>query len=94
MRGLTNEDVWLQTLNGSLNATHYVYTNQTNGYKAIWGRAGGWITNFLGAGGSRDDIWALNGQNLGLARSAKVVGYKLRTFSLIDDASFAFDETV
>ena len=96
MQGRLNDGTWLPRLNASSNVIEYGVTNQTRGYTALWGRAGGWLTDIFGAADSdaRDYIWALNGANVNFNTTAKVVGYQLRTFSYIGDASFAFDSTI
>ncbi len=95
VQGRTDDGTWLPKLRASAPAKEYVEVHQEQGFTALWGKAGGWMTNLLGAGAGpddRDDIWALNGANVSLSMRAKVVGYRLRTFSYIGDASFAFEE--
>ncbi len=95
IQGRTSNGTWLQALNGTQPAVEYALVNQTNGFTALWGRSGGWMTTFLGAEFGDDGyLWSLNGANVNYNSSAKVVGYQLRTFQYIGDASFAFDSTI
>ncbi|KAK9818588.1 hypothetical protein WJX74_005686 [Apatococcus lobatus] len=95
LAGRSSDGTWLPALNGTqaATATTWMYATQHNGYTALWGRGQGWVTNLLGAGGNFDDIWTLNSDNLKLPKKSKVTGYRLRTFSHVDDASFEFDQT-
>ena len=95
MQGRSNDGTWLPTLNGTQRVVEYALINQTHGFTALWGRGGGWMTTLLGAEyGDQGYLWSLNGANVNFNTSAKVVGYQLRTFQYIDDASFAFDSTI
>lgn len=94
VQGRCNDGTWLPVVNATTTPASYETLNQVGGFRAVWGRAGGWVTNVLGAGSDRDDLWALNGVNANLTTKAKVVGYQLRTFSYIGDIAFIFDSTI
>ncbi len=46
------------------------------------------------AGSDRDDIFALNGADVSLKSTARVVGYQLAVFSQVGGGSFAFDDSI
>ena len=94
VQGRCNDGTWLPVLNATTIPASFETLNQVDGFRAVWGRAGGWVTSVLGAGSDNDDLWALNGVNANLTTKAKVVGYQLRTFGYIGDIAFIFDSTV
>ena len=94
VQGHLNDGTWLPVLSASTTPASYETLNQVTGFTAVWGRAGGWVTNVLGAGEDGDNMWALNGVNANLTTKAKIVGYQLRKFSYIGDIAFIFDSTV
>ena len=97
LRGRANDGTWLPILNASTAPDFYVGSSRPRGYRAVWGRAGGWLTGILDGGGDRDGIWALNGADAGLSSRAKVAGYRLQVFDdtnagVLSDGSFLFDD--
>ncbi len=46
------------------------------------------------AGDDGDGIFALNGADVFLTSTARVVGYQLQTFEFVGGGSFAFDDSI
>ena len=97
LAGRLNNGNWLPTLNTTTPPDYYVNSSRPRGYRAIWGKAGGWMTGVFNGGGNGDGNWALNGGDVGLSSKARVVGYELQIYDdagVIGGASFLFDETI
>ena len=94
VQGRSNNGTWLPAALSETPATDFAMNNKTHGFGTVWGRAGGWLTAFMQAGSDRDDIFALNGADVSLKSTARVVGYQLAVFSQVGGGSFAFDDTI
>ncbi|KAK9836788.1 hypothetical protein WJX74_008096 [Apatococcus lobatus] len=98
LAGRLNDGSWLPTLNATTPPGFYVNSSRPRGYRAIWGKAGGWLTGMFDGGGIGDGNWALNGGDAGLSSNARVVGYQLQIYGddvgIIGDGTFLFDDTL
>jgi len=89
-RGKTNQGHWLQEVTTFTQPDRTTYVaEQAIGFASLFGKGGGWITNFLGFGHDGDEPWTCK-PSAGLAPSCKVVGYQLRCGQTFANARFKF----
>lgn len=92
LQGKCSNDEWLPELHAEILPAHHSYVSNVEGFSALSGRGGGWLTSFLGKGDQteRDDPWELDAP-VELARPCKVIGYQLRSCAWVGSARFQYE---
>ncbi|GAQ87566.1 Putative serine/threonine-protein kinase [Klebsormidium nitens] len=94
-KGKTGSGQWLDLLGIADAGAGKTLPEQPDGFARVTGRAGGWLTNFMGVGAVRDSPWEDSGERAGLTPSSRVVGYQMRvTGSYAETVRFLFAEPV